>query len=509
MDKLGDISKDTSERIGDFLNTGGGGFQDFADAMGFTKVQAKAAADEFQGMAGPNVLQAMVSQMEAAGVNAEQMSHALEGMASNTTKLIPLLTEGGKVVNKLKNDFFDTSVVLNETDIAKLGELSTNFKRLGETFDGTMGKFSVEYADQINSIIQTTQEGLKIIGDEFASGSFTDRLNSFYDAFTDSWAVAMGDNISIFDDFSGDAVEVINFLSSAWLDLALTLPINYAIAGNHIKEIFQDILDEIKISMAEANLLIQEGLDFAGLGGDISGAQLALDNINTESDARDEAHDKELERLREEKEAILDKFYAEQEAATVKREQYTTDSSERMKLIASETEAERVRLKGLVKNNKDEVKINSQTNSDKIKSEDAYMKAASDIGNTLFENNKGVQAGLIITNAAVGITRQFADLPYPAALASSAAIAISAAAQLSNLQSANSSGGGSVSSGGGSVSSPQQNNFQPETSSLELTDSSSSGSSEKTIVFATDSGDELMDTIAKLLNQGKSEGRYT
>jgi hypothetical protein len=287
MEKLGDISKDTSEKIGDFLNTGGGGFQDFADAMGLTTVQAKAAADEFQGMAGPDVLQAMVNQMEAAGVNAEQMSHALEGMASDTTKLIPLLTEGGKVVTKLKNDFFDTSVVLNETDIAKLGELSTNFKRLGETFDGTMGKFSVEYADQMNSMIQSTQEGLKIIGDEFASGSF-------YDAFTDSWAVAMGDNITVFDDFSGDATEVINFLASAWLDFVLTLPINLAIAGNHIKEIFQDILDEVKIGMAEANLLIQEGLDFAGLGGDISGAQLALDSINTEAEARDYAKKKKL-----------------------------------------------------------------------------------------------------------------------------------------------------------------------------------------------------------------------
>ena len=505
MEKLGDISKDTSEKIGDFLNTGGGGFQDFADAMGFTTVQAKAAADEFQGMAGPNVLQAMVNQMEAAGVNAEQMSHALEGMASDTTKLIPLLTEGGKAANKLKNDFFDTSVVLNETDIAKLGELSTNFKRLGETFDGTMGKFSVEYADQMNSMIESTQQGLKIIGDEFASGSFTDRLNSFYDAFTDSWAVAMGDNITVFDDFSGDATEVINFLASAWLDFVLTLPINLAIAGNHIKEIFQDILDEVKIGMAEANLLIQEGLDFAGLGGDISGAQLTLDSINEEASARDKAHDDELERLREEKEAILEKFYAEQEAATIKRETYAADSSERMKLIADENEAERLRLKGLKKDNEDESKSKSQTNSDKIKSEDAYMKAANTIGNTLFENNKGVQAGLVITNAAVGITRQFADLPYPAALASSAAIAISAAAQLSNLKSSSSSGGGSISGAGGSGTTPDPQSFQQETSSLELTDSGSSGS--QSFNLTVPDGDEIGQAIANWLNQAKAEGR--
>ena len=505
MEKLGDISKDTSEKIGDFLNTGGGGFQDFADAMGLTTVQAKAAADEFQGMAGPDILQAMVNQMDAAGVNAEQMSHALEGMASDTTKLVPLLTEGGKAVKKLRNDFFETSVVLNETDITKLGELSANFKRLGETFDGTMGKFSVEYADQMNSMIDSTQEGLKIIGDEFASGSFTDRLNSFYNAFTDSWAVAMGDNIGVLDDFTGDAADVINSLAAAWLDYTLTLPINLALAGNHIKEIFADILDEVKIGLAEANLLIQEGLDFTGLGGDVAGAQLALDNINIETEARDNAHEEELERLRAEKEAILEKFTAEQEAATIKREQYTTDSAERLKLIADETEAERRRVKGLKKGNESDSKSKKQNNADKIKSEDAYMRAANEIGNTLFENNKGVQAGLIITNAAVGITRQFADLPYPAALASSASIAISAAAQLANLNSASSSGGGTVSSGGGGAATPAQQDFQEETSSLDLTDSSASGS--QALNITVPDGDEIGQAIANWLNQATAEGR--
>ena len=510
MEKLGDISKDTNEKLGQFLTDGTGGFEDFTTAMGLTAIEAKKAAKEFEGMAGPNILQAMVNQMEAAGVNADQVSFALEGMASDTTKLIPLLTDGGKVISKLKDDFLETSVVLSETDITKLGELSTSFKRLGETFDGTMGKFSVEYADQMDSMIKSTQEGLKIVGDEFASGSFTDRLNSFYDVFTSSWSVAMGDNITVFDDFSSDAVDVVNSLAASWLDYVLTLPINFAIAGNRIKGIFQDILDRVKTGLAEANLLIQEGLDFTGLGGDVSGAQSVLDNINSEMEARGVAHAGELEMLREKKEAILEAFYAEQEMATIKREQYADDASERMKLIAGEAELESLRVKKLKRSNKEDSKSKSQTNSDKIKSEDAYMKSANSIGNALFESNKGVQAGLVITNAAVGITRQFADLPYPAALASSAAIAVSAAAQLSSIKSSSSSGGGSISSGGGGVSAQpqQQQSFQPETSSLQITDSTDDGSTASTIRFATDSGDELMDTIAGLLNKGTEEGRY-
>ena len=81
MEQLGDMSKDTNEKIGEFLATGGGGFQDFADVMGMTAEEAAATAKEFQGLSGPEVLQRMTSQMEGAGVSADQMSFALEGLS--------------------------------------------------------------------------------------------------------------------------------------------------------------------------------------------------------------------------------------------------------------------------------------------------------------------------------------------------------------------------------------------------------------------------------------------
>ena len=101
IEKLGDISKDTREKIGDFLNTGGGGFDDFVRAMKLTKEEAKLLADEFALLTGPEILQEMVTQMEGAGISAVQMSHALEGMASDTTNLIPLLANGGKEMKTL------------------------------------------------------------------------------------------------------------------------------------------------------------------------------------------------------------------------------------------------------------------------------------------------------------------------------------------------------------------------------------------------------------------------
>ncbi|MEO9908595.1 MAG: hypothetical protein ABJF16_03400, partial [Lentilitoribacter sp.] len=92
-EKFGDIMKDTQEKVGDFLATGGGAFQDFADVMGYTAEEATALAGEFETMNGQEVLQAMVTRMEEAGKSTQQMSFALEGMASDTTALIPLLKE--------------------------------------------------------------------------------------------------------------------------------------------------------------------------------------------------------------------------------------------------------------------------------------------------------------------------------------------------------------------------------------------------------------------------------
>jgi len=123
LEKLGDISKDTLEKVGDYLNTGGGGFQDFADAMKLTKSETKALATEFSELTGPEVLQKMVTMMEDADVSAVQMSHALEGMASDTTNLIPLLKDGGAKMQELSNSMASVTVPLTAEDLQKLEDL--------------------------------------------------------------------------------------------------------------------------------------------------------------------------------------------------------------------------------------------------------------------------------------------------------------------------------------------------------------------------------------------------
>lgn len=156
LEKLGDISKDTNEKIGEFLATGGGGFQDFADIMNLSANEARLAAQEFEALSGPEVLQEMVSQMEAAGVSANQMSFALEGMASDTTDLIPLLREGGKELNKLTSEFNDLGITISQADITAIESVGRELDKMTSIFSSEGRQLVADYSDELIAVINST-----------------------------------------------------------------------------------------------------------------------------------------------------------------------------------------------------------------------------------------------------------------------------------------------------------------------------------------------------------------
>ncbi|AUR95362.1 coil containing protein [Vibrio phage 1.206.O._10N.222.51.B10] len=125
MEQLGAILGDTEEKIGEFLTTGGGGFQDFADVMGMTADEAMNVASQFQHMSSREVLAEMVRQMEAAGVSSQKMNFALEGMASDARYLIPLLKDGASELNTLESNFSSLATTIDDETVANLNKLKT------------------------------------------------------------------------------------------------------------------------------------------------------------------------------------------------------------------------------------------------------------------------------------------------------------------------------------------------------------------------------------------------
>ncbi|MCJ8293763.1 MAG: hypothetical protein MJK15_05085 [Colwellia sp.] len=385
LEKLGDIGKDTNEKIGEFLATGGGGFVDFIDVMKITNAEGRELAKTFSTMAGTDVLQEMVKQMEAAGVSSNQMSFALEGLASDATDLIPLLSGNAAELKKLKTNFEEVGSVLSQGDIDKIKEVGIAFNQLGHSFSAGGRQMIADYSEELILAVEViTTLGI--------------RSSELFDIIATGW---------------GNIVE----LGSAALD------------------------------------------DFVN-GTDTFGSVLE-------------------ERTRLSSEAI---------------EKFASDSTTTLEIIVKKG------TKIVKKGTQDE----KRSYKDRLDQFSKYTKAASIIQGAFFEENKALQAGIIVADTAASVMKSLSINPYD--YANVAVLIATGAAQLSNALSS-SPGGGSVSgaSGGGVSSEPAQQDFQEQTSSLSLTDSEASGS--QTLNITVPDGDEIGQAIANWLNQATAEGR--
>ena len=91
-EKLADIFKDVSDKMGDFLETGGGPMADFfeniAPAIGVT-------AKEFENLSGPQILQKYYNSLEKANLSQADMIFYLEAIGSDASRLQPKLKNLG------------------------------------------------------------------------------------------------------------------------------------------------------------------------------------------------------------------------------------------------------------------------------------------------------------------------------------------------------------------------------------------------------------------------------
>jgi hypothetical protein len=153
QEKLADILKDVNDRIGDFMNTGGGPMKDFfeniAPLVGVT-------ADQFARLSGPEALQLYVSSLEKAGASQAEMTFYMEALASDATALVPLMREGGRAMRELGDDAEATGRVLDENTIAA-----------AERLDQTLYVLKQQIRTETISALIALEDELVILADFF------------------------------------------------------------------------------------------------------------------------------------------------------------------------------------------------------------------------------------------------------------------------------------------------------------------------------------------------------
>ncbi len=150
-----------------------------------------------------------------------------------------------------------------------------------------------------------------------------------------------------------------------------------------------------------------------------------------------------------------------------------------------------------------EEKVVKQTEAQKLNTRQTSIRAAMAINGAFLDDNKEIAAGLIVADTYTGMQKALAIDPI-GGWANALAIGVTGAANLAGALSSGRGGGGGISGSSGGAPAPQQN-FERETSSLEVSDSTSSGSG--TQMIGIPDGDEIGEAIFNWIKKAEAEGR--
>lgn len=414
-EKLADIYKDTGDKIGDFIQTGGGPLKDFFDTVGKA---AGVTADQFRDLAGPDALQLYFSTLEKANLSSSEMTFYLEAIANDASRLTPLLRDNGKEFERL----------------------AASSDKLGNTLD----KDLVRRARQVDEAL------------ELAKGSLAGVGNSLVRTFSPN-IVAAANNIASFVTKTLDAAEALGILR-ARSDEGRLLQIDKEINNNA----------EALKNLSRQYRTLHE----------LDGSRVAIAQLLNETNAESLALLKEKAEIEERLASTVQPQLSDNSQGTVSVIGGVTNEAIENSLLLLEDYYERrfgidefYRQQDLALHRKHELELSKITNKeekDRVKAKQAAEKAKVDKTrkffaqgfNDLAKNSKKafqIQKAYRIAeavqntySAAIGAYQALAPIPIvgPALGAAAAAAAVAfGAAQVNQIKSSKPGGGGGVSAG--------------------------------------------------------------
>ena len=154
-DKVTDIFKDTSEKLGDAFGAGGGEaaalFEDYGISF-----------KEFIGLAPDKALQRLAD--VSTGLSKQKRIMMFESLANDASKLLPLLDKGGARFRALAADMRTYGTALNATQVKASTEFANQFDKLGSLV-GNFGKqLTAELAPAFTYVVSGINNMIKDAG---------------------------------------------------------------------------------------------------------------------------------------------------------------------------------------------------------------------------------------------------------------------------------------------------------------------------------------------------------
>lgn len=151
---LGDIYKDTQDKVGDFLSTGGGAMADYFENVAPLIGQT---ADQFRDLSGPDALQLYYNGLQQANLSQSELVFYMEGIASDASLLIPLLHDAGAGFDVWAEAAENAGAIMSEETITATMDLQAANDLMMLSYEGAKKQFTQAFipvlADVANNLV--------------------------------------------------------------------------------------------------------------------------------------------------------------------------------------------------------------------------------------------------------------------------------------------------------------------------------------------------------------------
>jgi hypothetical protein len=498
-EQIADITKDISDRVGEFVTAGTGTFQDLGDALKLTKEQTRALAVEFQDLSGEQVISRVTKELQDAGVSGDQTTTVLESLGNDLSKLKPLFADNSKELNVLKTRFEAVNGTLQITagQAEKLQGVATSFDLLKNSFGNASTAISATLApvvdDFFNDIIDIVPG---------ATQTIIDFANAFLDA----------ENITSIAGVNKEIAASLQQIADKDALIATQIGRNLQVQVKlrDEEQLRLDALNAQLIVLTEQERLADAGRNRGGQIGGESGGELSplvmadeeekrLEALREFTMTRAELLDSQLLADIERLELAAETFGLKDEELYAKRLELVRNFNEQKSSLENDGADD------FEKASDKEVRANEKAANEKLSKQQSGIRAGMALNTLLFEDNKAISAGLIVADTAAAIMASLRINPYD--YFNVGLIATTGAIQLANALSSSKGGGGSTSNptGGGAGQQTTQpvENFNDQGATI--TNISDGVSTRQSLVI--EFNDEVVDAISRQIQKSQSDGR--
>lgn len=150
IEDFADKMKDMQDRIGDFQQTGGGPLADF-----FTNIAPLVGVtiQQFQKLSGPEALQLFYDSLEKVGATKNDIKFYMESIIGDSSKLLPLLENGGAGFKKFGDAAKAAGAILSEDVVNDLAQTKESLQLLDLKWEGLKNRLASDITPIIKEAV--------------------------------------------------------------------------------------------------------------------------------------------------------------------------------------------------------------------------------------------------------------------------------------------------------------------------------------------------------------------